>query len=156
MPAGRDLTRMPANARLLLPVVGQATAGIEFLAIERDARVVADHFGDQVCDIDRAIEAARALGRRFRHCRRSYVETRAAARLDVTRRDEPIVGLDDGEAADPLRCGERANRRQARARPQEPGFDMLANAGHDLLDERLAGIGAKSADSASSGSVRRP
>jgi len=141
--AGSHLPRVPANARFLLPVVGEAAAGVELPAHERDAGVVADDFGNQVREIDGALEAAAALDGGFGHRRCRDVEAGAAARFDVAGGDQPIVGLDDGEAADPVVGGERPYRRQPRAWPQQPRFDVLADPGDYLLDERCVRCSAK-------------
>jgi hypothetical protein len=62
------LARVPSNAGLLLPVVGQTAAREQAVGLECGARLVADQFIDEIGDVDRALEGpctlARSLGKR--------------------------------------------------------------------------------------------
>jgi hypothetical protein len=68
------------------------------------------------------------------------VEAGAAARLQITHRNQAVVGLDHGETADVVGAGEVADRRQPGARPQMPIVDLLLDAGDDLIGEGLAAV----------------
>ena len=134
---------MAAYAGCLQPIVRQASSGKQPIAGEDRARIVAAELGDQVGNVDRAIEAAAKVGGGLRDGRRADVEAGAAARFDVSRRDEAVVGLDYGEARDTLLRRERANRWQPGAGAQQASVDLSAHAAHELLDERDRGIGLK-------------
>ena len=79
--------------------------------------------------------------RRIRSGRRGRcVEAGATARLQIAHRNQPVVGLDHGEAADLVGIGEVADRRQFGAGPQMPIVDLSLDAGDDLVGERLVAI----------------
>ena len=63
------------------------------------------------------------------------VETGTAAGGDVAQSDQPVVGLDHGEAADRVLVGKAANRRQAHAGAQDAVVDMAADAADNLVDQ---------------------
>src|SRR5690606_14136792 len=60
----------------------------------------------------------------------------AALRAHVTHGDELVVGLDDGEPADPVLLGECPDGGKLRAGPQLPAFDPAAQLVHDLIEQR--------------------
>jgi hypothetical protein len=70
-----------------------------------------------------------------------HVEARTAARLDQSRGDQAVVGLDHGGAADARFLRAIADRRQARAGAQRVCLDALREPRGELCGESVILLG---------------
>jgi hypothetical protein len=68
----------------------------------------------------------------------AHEKTRAAPRLEVAHGDEPVVAGHDGGARDRVRLRELADRRHARAAPQQLVVDARGDRTDDLFEQRFA------------------
>ena len=105
--------------------------------------ILGAQLGQQVRDVDRPIQAAGALHAGARDRLGGDVEAGAPPRFQLTVRHQPIIGLDHREAAYPQARRQLTDRRDARAGAEQPRRDLLADAAHQLLHQRHAGLGVE-------------
>jgi len=105
--------------------------------LQRFARMI-----ELLQDVGRFVFGAARVGRTLAtHCGAvpfGHVKAGTRPRIQITERDEPVVGLDHGETADVVVGGELADRRQFRAGMRGARAYPVLYAADDLLGERHA------------------
>ena len=124
------------HAGLVEPLGGQAAC------TGQDAvGAILGHLAHQPGGVDGPLHGLAGLGRAHRQGTIRHIETRAPAGLQMPQGDQPVVGLDHGEAGNTILIGELTDGRQPRSRPEDAVIDARADGGDDLVHKGRRAVG---------------